>query len=110
MAAYVSKDNHILVEEGVSLDDWTKKTEKDIQNLRTSTQVSKYTKTIDSTLFVPDGNYFKCPVIHNLGTKNITLGVRDLEGDDIAFFVENSTINGFDLIVFTKETVDITVV
>lgn len=34
MAMYISKDNHILVEEGVSLDDWTKKTEQDINDLK----------------------------------------------------------------------------
>lgn len=109
MAMYVSKDNHILVEEGVSLDDWTKKTEQDIQDLRNSTQVSKYIKTIDSTLFIPDGNYFKYPVVHGLGNKNITVSVRDSTGDDVVFFVENTTINGFNLIVFSKETIDLTV-
>lgn len=36
MAMYVSKDNHILVEEGVNLDTWTKKTEKDIKDLKAS--------------------------------------------------------------------------
>ena len=54
MAMYVSKDNHILVEEGVSLDDWTKKTEKDINDLRNS--VGGDTGTFDTKGLLRNGS------------------------------------------------------
>ena len=96
MAMYVNKDNNILVEEGVSLDDWTKKTELEIQELRTSTQVGKYVNTIPSTLFVPYVDRFKTLITHNLGTENVNITVRDLLGNDLACYTENNILNKFE--------------